>query len=252
MKSPCNLNYSIFVPCDLLLPLLPFWHLANKGSSLLPYLRSRMVQWTRPRIYIWTDLGLLGKIHWFSMPSTVYICLHFCGLTACGILVPQSEMELTSLVLKTLSHDYCCSVTKLCPALCNSMDWSTPGFPVFHYLPEFAQTHVHWVGDTIQPSHPLLPPFSSRPQSFPASRSFPRSRLFTSGGQSIGASAAASVLPINIQGWFPFGLIGLISLLSKGLPRDFSRIIVQKHQFFGIQPSLCSTSHICTWVLEKL
>ena len=53
-----------FVPCDLLLPLLTFWHLANKGSSLLPYLRSRRVQWTRPRIYIWTDLGLLGKIHW--------------------------------------------------------------------------------------------------------------------------------------------------------------------------------------------
>ena len=53
-----------FVPCDLLLPLLTFWHLANKGSSLLPYLRSRRVQWTRPRIYIWIDLGLLGKIHW--------------------------------------------------------------------------------------------------------------------------------------------------------------------------------------------
>ena len=103
-----------FVPCDLLLPLLTFWHLANKGSSLLPYLRSRMVQRTRPRIYIWTDLGLLGNIHWLRMPSTVYICLHFCGLTACGILVPQPEMELTSLVLETLSlnHDYCCSVTK--------------------------------------------------------------------------------------------------------------------------------------------
>ena len=203
-----------------------------------------MVQWTRPRIYIWTDLGLLGKIHWFSMPSTVYICLHFCGLTACGILVPQSEMELTSLVLKTLSlnHDCCCSVTKLCPALCNSMDWSTPGFPVFHYLPEFAQTHVHWVGDTIQPSHPLLPPFSSRPQSFPASRSFPRSQLFTSGGQSIGASAAASVLPINIQGWFPLGLTHLISMLSKGVSK-VSSTTIKKHQFFNAQPSLWSNSN---------
>ena len=106
--------------------------------------------------------------------------------------------ELTSLVLEMLSlnHVCCCSVAKLRPALCNSMDWSTPGFPVLHYLPEFAQTHVHWVGDAIQPSHPLLPPFSSCLQSFPASGSFPRSRLFASCGQSCGASAG-SISPSN-------------------------------------------------------
>ena len=129
----------------------------------------------------------LGKI--YSTPSSVYVCLHFRGLTACGISVLPPEMELTSLVLEMLSlnHDCCCSVTKLCPTLCNSMDWSTPGFPVLHYLPEFVQTHVHWVGDAIQPSHPLLPPFSSCLQPFPASGSFPRSRLFASGGQSLGA-----------------------------------------------------------------
>ena len=64
-----------FVPCDLLLPLLTFWHLANKGSSLLPYLRSRIVQWKRPRIYIWTDLGLLRKIHWgkYTVHPVVYM-----------------------------------------------------------------------------------------------------------------------------------------------------------------------------------
>ena len=80
-------------------------------------------------------------------------------------------------------------------------------------------------------------PFSFCLQSFPASGSFPVSQLFTSGGQGIGASPSASVLPMNIQGWFPLGLTGLISLLSKGLSRAFSSTTVQKHQFFGAQPS---------------
>ena len=81
-------------------------------------------------------------------------------------------------------------------------------------------------------------PFSSCPQSFPTSGSSPMTQLFTSGGQSIGASASASVLPVNIQGWFPWGLTGLISLQSKGLSRVFSSTTVQKHQFSGTQPSL--------------
>ena len=81
-------------------------------------------------------------------------------------------------------------------------------------------------------------PFSSHLQSFPASGSFPMSQFFTSGGQSIGAS----VLPVNIQGWFPLGLTGLISLQSKGLSRVFSTTTVQKHQFFDTQPSLWSIS----------
>ena len=101
-------------------------------------------------------------------------------------------------------------------ALCDAMNCSKPGFPILNYLPEFAQTHVHWVSDAIQPSHPLSSiPFSCL-QSFPASGSFPMSQLFESGGQRIGASAS-SVLSMNIQGWFPLGLIDLISLLSKGL-----------------------------------
>ena len=97
------------------------------------------------------------------------------------------------------------------------MDCSMPGSPVLHYLPEFAQIRVHWVGDAIQPSHPLSSPSPLCPQSFPVSGSFPVSQLFASGGQSMGASASASVLPMNIQGWFPLGLTGLISLQSKGL-----------------------------------
>ena len=93
--------------------------------------------------------------------------------------------------------------------------------------------------------------FSSCFQSFPASGSFPTSQFFASGGQSIGASASASVLPMNIQGWFPLGLTGLISLLSKGLSRVFSSTTVQKHQFFSTQPSLWTSSHIRTWLLKK-
>ena len=114
---------------------------------------------------------------------------------------------------------------KLCLTVCNSMDCSTPGFPVLHCLPEFVQTHVHWVGDAIPFS---VIPFSSCLQSFPATGSFPMSQFFTSGGQSIGTSASASVLPMNIQDWFPLGLTGLISLRSKGLSKVFSRTTVWK------------------------
>ena len=93
-------------------------------------------------------------------------------------------------------------------------------------------------------------PFSHL-QSFPASGSFPMSQPFTSHGQSIGVSASASLLPMNIQAWNPLGLTGLISLQSKGLSRIFSNITVQKHQFFTTQLSLRSNSHIHTWLLEK-
>ena len=92
-----------------------------------------------------------------------------------------------------------CSVSKSCPAICDSMDCSTSGFLDYHYLLGFPKSHVHCVGDTIQPSHPLSPPFSSCPQSFPASGSFPVSQLFTSCGHSIGASASAPDRPMNIQ-----------------------------------------------------
>ena len=114
-----------------------------------------------------------------------------------------------------------------------------PGFAVLHYLREFAQSHVHWVGDAIQPAHPLLPP----PQSFPASGSLPVSCLFTSGDQSIGASASSLVLPMNTQGWSPLGLAGLISLQAKRLSGVFSSTTVWEHQFFGTQPSLWFNSY---------
>ena len=105
-----------------------------------------------------------------------------------------------------------------------------------------------WCHPTISSS---VTYFSSHPQSFPASGSFPMSWLFASGSPSIWASALASVLPVNSQNWFPLGWTSLISLLSKGLSRVFPNTTVQKHQFFGAQPSSQSSSHICTWLLEK-
>ena len=106
-----------------------------------------------------------------------------------------------------------------CVQLCEPMNCSMPGFSVHHYLP--------------------------------VSGSFPMNQFFGSGDHSIGASASLSILPMNKQGWFPLGLTGLISLLAKGLSTVFSNTIVQKHQFFGTQPSLCYNSHISMWLLEK-
>ena len=104
------------------------------------------------------------------------------------------------------------SVAQSSPILCDPMNRSMPGLPVHHQLLEFTQTHVHRVGDAIQPSYPLLSLFSSCPQSLPASGSFPMSQLFAWCGQSIGVSASASVLTMNTQDWSPLGWTGWISL----------------------------------------
>ena len=128
------------------------------------------------------------------------------------------------------------------------MNCSTPGLPVHHQLPEFTQTHVHQISDAISSS---VVPFSSCPQSLPASESFPMSQLFTWGGQSIGVSALAPVLPKNTQDWSPLEWTHCISLQSKGLSRVFSNTTVQKHQFFSAELSSQSNSHIHTWPLEK-
>ena len=103
---------------------------------------------------------------------------------------------------------------------------------------------LHWVSDVIQPSHPLSSP------SPPAFNLYKHQGLFfASGSQRIGASASASVLPVNIQDWFPSGLTGWLSLLCEGLSRVFSNTTVQKHQLFGNQLSLWSNPHIHTWLL---
>ena len=128
----------------------------------------------------------------------------------------------------------CCSVSQYCLTSWDHKDYSAPGIPVLHNLWELAQAHVHWIGDVIQPLCPLFS-LLLLPSIFPRSGSFPMTQLFASGGQRIGASTSASM---NIQGWFPLGLTGLISLQSKGLSRFFSNTTVKKHQFFNVQLSL--------------
>ena len=145
-----------------------------------------------------------------------------------------------------LNYIYICSVSQFS---CSVMSDSAPHGLQHARLPCSSPTpracpnsspSSWWCHPTISSS---LVSFSSCLQSFPASGSFPRNQFFISGGQSIGASVSASVLPINIQDWFPLGLTGWISLQSKGLSRVFSNTTVQKHQFFHPFPSLLSNSH---------
>ena len=142
------------------------------------------------------------------------------------------------------------SVAQSCPTLCDPMNRSTPGLPV--------QTNSHIslkltsIESVMPSSHLILcDPFSSSPQSLPASESFPMSQLFTWGGQSTGVSASAWFFPKKSQGWSPSECTGWISLQSKGLSRILSNTTVQKHQFFSTQPSSQSNSHIHTWPQEK-
>ena len=133
------------------------------------------------------------------------------------------------------------SVAQSCPTLYDSVNHSTPGLPVHHQLPGFTQTHVHRVGDAIQPSHSL----SSLLLLLPI---HPSIRVFSSESTlhirwPNYCNFSISLL-MNIQGWFPSGLTSLISLLSKGLSRVFYSTTVHKHQFFGTQLSLWSNSHI--------
>ena len=141
-------------------------------------------------------------------------------------------------------------VSRSYPTLCDPMDCSTQGRPVHDQLPEFTQTHVHWVGDTIQPSHPLASP------SPPTLNLSQHKGLF----QWVSSShEVAKLLEFQPQhqsfqrkpNWSPLGWTGWISLQSKGLSRVFSNTTLQKHQFFGAQPSLQSNSHIHTWPQEK-
>ena len=146
------------------------------------------------------------------------------------VVVVQSLTVSDSLPPRELQH-----ARFLCPSLFPRV--SSNSYPL-----------SRWCHPTVSFS---VVPFSSCPHSFPASGSLPMSQFFTSGGQSIGVSALASVLPMNIQDWFPLGLTGLISLQSKGLSRVFFNTTIQKHQFYGAQLSLWFNSHIHTWLLER-
>ena len=151
--------------------------------------------------------------------STIYRTGNSCNVNCCCWSVAKLSLTLRPHGLQQASLPMPTQSPGVCSNLCSLSQWC--------YL-------------TISCS---AIPFSFCLQSLPASESFPTSQLFKSGGQSIGASASASVLPMTIQGWFPLGLIGLTSLLSKGLSRVFSSTTVWKHQFFGIQPFLWPNSH---------
>ena len=143
------------------------------------------------------------------------------------------------------------SVTQSSPTLWDPMDCSTSGFPVCYHSWSYSNSCPlnQWCDPTMSSS---VVPFSSCFQSFPALGSFPVSQFLAAGGQSIGVLLSASVLPVKIQDWFPLGLTGWISLLSKGLSRIFFNTTIQNHQFFSAQLSILSNSHIHTWLTGKI
>ena len=143
------------------------------------------------------------------------------------------------------------SVAQSCPTLCDPMDWNMPGFHAYHQLPELTQTHVHRVGDAIQPSPPLSSP---SPPALNLSQHQGLVKWVSSSHQVakiLEFQLQHELLAMNIQDWFPWGLTGLMPLQSKGPSRIFSNTTVQKHQFLSAQLSLWSNSHIHTWLLEK-
>ena len=198
------------------------------------------------------------SLSFIVLPLGLWTILDFliCGMNP-SFLLASGHPIVTALFVEKIALfplNYfccCCSVAQSYLTLCDPMDCSTPDFPVLQYLLELAQTHAHWVGNAIQPSCPLSSS-SSPALNFSQYHIFAVSRLFALGGQSIGASASASILPMNIKDWFPLGWTGWISLQSKGLSRVFSSTTVQKHQFFSAQSSLRSNSHIHIGLLESL
>ena len=161
------------------------------------------------------------------------------------ILQCTAEVEATAFSSVQFS-----SVAQSCRTLCDPMNRSMPGLPTHHHLQ--SSLRLTSIKSVMPSSHRILVvPFSSCPQSLPASEFFPMSQLFAWGGQSTGASATASFLPKKSKGWSPSEWTGWISLQFNGLSRVFSTSTVQKHQFFGTQLFSQSNSHIHTWPQEK-
>ena len=183
-----------------------------------------------------------------------YICLDYCHFIKSWNQVVWISQLVTSVLLYSLVDPLFSSVQSLSRIRLFVTPWITARqAPCPSPTPGVYSNSCPsspWCHPAISSS---VIPFSSCPQSLPASGSFPEStlQLFTWGGQSIGVSASASVLPMNTQDWSPLGWTGWISLQSKGLSRVFSNTTVQKHQFFRAQLSSQSSSHIHTWPLEK-
>ena len=195
-----------------------------------------------------SSTGLHVPLIW---PSQVYTCRYPFSQVGEAALA-FSQPSCTQTVPEGSQHCCYCSATHSYPTLCDPTDCRMPGLSVLHSLLEFAQTHVHWVSNAIQPFHPQSPPS-------------PTLNLSQHQGLSqwvVSSHQVARVLDLqlqdqpfqglmNIQGWFPLGLIGLISLLSKGLSRVFSSTTVRKHQFFSAQSSLWPSTHMTTeWQVD--
>ena len=171
---------------------------------------------------------LVFSVRWWRLSNIHHYRSHY---RYCFVTCFFHSKGIFPMLLYSLLNCGCCSSLSRV-WLCNPMDCSTHSY-VLHHLPGFTRIHVHWVGDPIQSSHPLPPPSSFCLQSFQASRSFPMSWLFISGGQSIGASSFSIFFPVNIQGWIPLEWTGWISFDTKELLRVLSSITTWKHQFFG-------------------
>ena len=169
----------------------------------------------------------------FCSFQCIFFALPWINLFLSVISSPLSTLLLSPSLFSSVQFSL-----QSCPTLSDPMDCSTPGFPVHHQFPKFTQAHVHWVGDAIQPSHPLLSP---SPPAFSSSWYWESFQWVSSSHQMakvLEFLASTSVLPMNIQNWFPLGWTGWICLQSKGLSRVFSNTTVQKHQFFSAQLSL--------------
>ena len=249
------------------------WHMAGNGNCFTAALQSsqqrcrpisgwrELRMWETEHLWIsevwlvwgcWAFCGRRQRRPWSQLTGILPACTHTClgkepeaEIWACS---ERSEFrrrqqpvqrrrvgkyswsapKLGFLVVVQYGSSICCSVAQSCLTLCNPMDCLS--FTIFRNLLKLTSFEL------VMPSNHLssVAPFSSCPQSFPTSGSFPMSWLFISGGQS--SIASASVLSMNIQDWFPLGLTGLISMQTKGLSRVFSNTIVQKHQFFGTYP----------------
>ena len=163
------------------------------------------------------------------------------------------ESATSNLVLRSRSHSNGFVVDQSLSLPLNfATPWTTAQQASLSYTTSESLLKLTSIASVMPSNHLILcHPLLLLPSIFPRIRVFPKSRFFPSGGQSIGASPSAPVLPMINRGWFPFGSTGLTSLLSKGLSRVFSSTIVQKHQLFGARPSLWTNSHIHTWLLEK-
>ena len=182
------------------------------------YILSRIVR--KPRIYIGGNIKDLISIKSVVFSSLISVYIRFSSVAQSCPTLPSHGLQHPRLPCPSATHRACSNS--------RSLSWC--------YHPTI------WS---------FVIPFSSRLQSFPASGSFPMSQLFASGGPSIGVSTSASVLPVNIQDWYPLRWTGWISLQSKGLSRVFSNTTVPKYQFFGTQLCLLFNFHIHTWLLEK-